>query len=161
HINPPVKKERVLRAHYFVNPSRELFDYTPVARPNKVEEVVLRDDKAPVNIQPEEKVDKIPPGEWAPDVRHVLGETELLYDLRNTYFDSARMLIMMGAGANVCSPEEICPLMLAARAAPAEVISMLIDKGAKIDAKDERRNTALMYAAESGHKEAIEILLRH
>src|SRR5262249_50722216 len=161
HINPPVKKEPVLRAHYFVNPSRELFDYTPVVGPNKVEEVVLREDKAPVEIQPVEKIDKIPPGEWKPDIRDVLGGTELLYDLRNSHFDSARMLIMMGAGANVCSPEEICPLMLAARGAPVEVISLLIDKGAKIDVKDERGNTALMYAAEKGHKEAIEILLRH
>jgi hypothetical protein len=168
HINPPVRKDRIFRAHYFVDPSREFFYYTPLAKPaksNDVEWVVLREDKDRAESRPEEKIEekiaKIPPGEWNPDARDVMGWTQLLYELRNSYFDSARMLIMLGAGANECSPGGVCPLMLAARGAPVEVISLLIDKGAKIDAEDGRRNTALMYAAEGGNKEAIEILLRH
>src|SRR5262249_32791810 len=103
-------------------------------------------------------ITKIQPGERKPDIRDKYGWTQLLYELRDGYFDSARMLIMMGSGANECSPEKICPLMLAARRAPVEVISLLIDKGAKIDAKNDMGNTALMYAAESGHKEAMKIL---
>jgi hypothetical protein len=160
HINPPIRKERVFRAHYFVNLSREFFYYTPLAKPNEVEWVVLREDKEQVESRPEEKIAKIPPGEWNPDVQDFMGMTQLLYELRNGYFHSARMMIMMGAGANVCDRAGICPLMWAARGAPVEVISLLIDKGAKIDDKDERSNTALMYAAEGGNKEAIEILLR-
>ena len=50
--------------------------------------------------------------------------------------------------------------MLAARYNKVEIIKVLLDKGAKLDAKDERGFTALKYAELSNANEAI-ALLKH
>jgi ankyrin repeat protein len=38
---------------------------------------------------------------------------------------------------------------------------LLLDKGARIDDQDNRGRTALMIAAELGHRSAVELLLAH
>lgn len=50
------------------------------------------------------------------------------------------------------------PLMLAARYNKVEIIKILLEKGAKLDAKDERGFTALKYAEFSKANEAIALL---
>lgn len=50
------------------------------------------------------------------------------------------------------------PLMLAARYNKVEIIKFLLEKGAKLDAKDERGYTALQYAELSKASEAVALL---
>ena len=52
------------------------------------------------------------------------------------------------------------PLMFAARTGRPEAVKLLLEAGAKVDAKDTmRQTTALMWAAEQGHAEVIELLV--
>ena len=41
------------------------------------------------------------------------------------------------------------------------LVTFLLDKGADVEARDDRGRTALMTAAELGHAEIVELLLRH
>ncbi|WP_291129395.1 ankyrin repeat domain-containing protein [Flavobacterium sp. UBA7682] len=50
------------------------------------------------------------------------------------------------------------PLMLAARYNKVEIIKLLLEKGAKLDTKDERGYTALKYAEFSNANEAVALL---
>lgn len=52
----------------------------------------------------------------------------------------------------------VTPLMLAARYNRVEIIKLLLEKGAKLDAKDDRGNTALYYAVASKSTDAIAVL---
>jgi ankyrin repeat protein len=51
------------------------------------------------------------------------------------------------------------PLMVSALKGHKEVVAILLDRGADIEAKDETDWTPLIYAARNGHKEVVELLL--
>ncbi|GMH36740.1 hypothetical protein BSKO_04613 [Bryopsis sp. KO-2023] len=69
-------------------------------------------------------------------------------------------LISNGADVNSKSHDGFTVLMWVARNSErAEIISVLIDAGAEIDAQDPFGNVALGYAANFGHKSNIEALL--
>ena len=54
-----------------------------------------------------------------------------------------------------CGPDEKVP-----EAQAIEVVSYLVDAGAHIDDRDDRGRTALMIAAEGGHSEIADLLLK-
>ncbi|MGC8923596.1 MAG: ankyrin repeat domain-containing protein [Candidatus Micrarchaeia archaeon] len=49
-------------------------------------------------------------------------------------------------------------LMYAARDGRTEIVKLLLEKGADVNAKDILGLTALRYAAENGHKDVVELL---
>jgi ankyrin repeat protein len=51
------------------------------------------------------------------------------------------------------------PLSAAAMGGQAEVVTFLLDKGLKVDARNKQRETALMAAARAGHAKVIKVLL--
>ena len=53
------------------------------------------------------------------------------------------------------------PLHLASALGHEEIITLLIDNGADLNAKDEDGKTPLFYASSKGHKEIVEILINH
>ena len=53
------------------------------------------------------------------------------------------------------------PLHYAVKAGDAAIVRLLIDRGAEINAEDDRHRTALAYARESDNKEIINILVKH
>lgn len=71
--------------------------------------------------------------------------------------DGVRKLISYGVDVNQESQGKT-PLMLAARYNSVEIIKLLLEKGAKLNRKDERGQDALKYAELSGAKEAAAYL---
>ena len=71
-----------------------------------------------------------------------------------------RLLIAKGADPNVARENGETPLMAAARLGQVEVMKMLLDRGANVNARDKKFDqTALMWAA--GHPDAVRILVDH
>jgi ankyrin len=69
-------------------------------------------------------------------------------------------LLKAGADANERGPEGETPLMLAARNGSAGAITVLLDHKADVNATDQLRGTtALMWAAEQSHPEAMKVLI--
>jgi hypothetical protein len=52
-------------------------------------------------------------------------------------------------------------LMFAALKGHLKVVKLLLERGAKVNAKDIRGNTALSYASEKGHAHVCQFLLEH
>ena len=71
--------------------------------------------------------------------------------------DAVKKFIEYGSDVNE-SFEGVTPLMLAARYNRVEIIKLLLEKGAKADAKDERGHSALYYAESSKSTDAIAVL---
>ena len=71
-------------------------------------------------------------------------------------------LLDAGADPNETGPEGETPLMLAARTGNLDAMQVLLDHHADVNAKDKlRATTALMWATEQGHPEAVKFLLAH
>lgn len=71
--------------------------------------------------------------------------------------EAVKKFIEYGVNVNETS-NGVTPLMLAARYNKVEMLKILIDNGAQVDTKDERGNTALVYATESNATEAVSYL---
>jgi ankyrin repeat protein len=78
---------------------------------------------------------------------------------------SARMiekLLQAGADVNQLGPQGETPLMLAARTGNLDAIRVLLNQHADVNAKDKLRGTtALMWATEQSHPEAVKLLVEH
>lgn len=70
---------------------------------------------------------------------------------------TAKKIIEYGADVNA-TYNGMTPLMVAARYNNVEMITVLLEKGANLKAKDEKGNTALKHAELSNAKEAVEFL---
>jgi ankyrin repeat protein len=71
-------------------------------------------------------------------------------------------LLKAGADPNTLGPEGETPLMLAARTGNLAAMRVLLDRHADVNAKDKLRSTtALMWATEQGHPEAVKLLVEH
>jgi uncharacterized protein len=76
--------------------------------------------------------------------------------------DAELVRMLLAAGANVRAATRIngyTPLLLAARAGHAAVMTPLVDAGADVNAATANGTTALMFAAAAGDVEAVRILL--
>ncbi|TGD58831.1 ankyrin repeat domain-containing protein [Flavobacterium humi] len=71
--------------------------------------------------------------------------------------ETVKKFIEYGADVNESS-EGLTPLMLAARYNKAEIVTLLLEKGARIDAKDERGLTAAKYAEMSNATDTMALL---
>ena len=75
-----------------------------------------------------------------------------------------KLLIKKGADVNAKdnSKDGKTALLLAASAGQKDVVKLLIEKCAKLEAKDSEGGTALLWAASEGHKDVVELLIeRH
>ncbi len=71
-------------------------------------------------------------------------------------------LLKAGADPNEIGPEGETPLMLAARTGNLDAMRVLLDQHADVNAKDKLRGTtALMWATEQSHPEAVKLLVQH
>ncbi|MEO8024953.1 MAG: ankyrin repeat domain-containing protein [Bryobacteraceae bacterium] len=98
-----------------------------------------------------------------PNQKAADGTTPLIEAVTYGRLGAATALIDRGAAVDLANAAGNTPLMIAAETspyikAPAEFINMLLLKGAKASAKDDRGRTALMRATESNNAAAIEIL---
>ena len=85
------------------------------------------------------------------------GESALMMAALKSHVDVARTLIERGAAIN---KDGWTPLHYAATGGNADIITMLLDKGAQIDARSPNGTTPLMMAARYGSTQAVELLLQ-
>lgn len=106
--------------------------------------------------------------EWNADSRHVdrTGKSALVYAAARGFTGIAGRLLATGIDVNARYGNNLTALMWAAGHSNdvppqegAAMVSMLLDKGAQRDDQDDRGRTALMIAAELGHRHVVELLV--
>ena len=95
------------------------------------------------------------------------GKTAIIYAAGRAYTSVVQRLLDTGIDVNARYGNDLTALMWAAghseeagAADVLETLKLLIGKGAKLDDADDRGRTALMTAAELGHKIAVEVLIK-
>lgn len=83
--------------------------------------------------------------------------TPLCYAIIKGDVDVVKKFIEYGADVNETA-RGITPLMYAAHYNQTEIVALLLKKGARLDARDERGKTALDYAKEANSTEVVELL---
>lgn len=95
----------------------------------------------------------------AVDLRDATDRTALMYAATGPDVETVRTLLDAGADVNATDNEERwTPLMFAAAEGHAQVVQTLLDRGADTGAEDADRETALDFAVNNGHREAVELL---
>ncbi|XP_033643957.1 ankyrin repeat domain-containing protein 17-like isoform X1 [Asterias rubens] len=88
------------------------------------------------------------------------GESLLSLACSGGYFELAQVLLKMNANVEDRGSKGDCtPLMEAASAGHVDIVKLLIDYGADVNAQSSAGNTPLMYACSGGHEEAVKVLL--
>lgn len=102
-----------------------------------------------------------------PSSRDLSGKVPILYAAARGFKPIVTRLLATGIDVNAVYGNKLTLLMWAAGHANdvpvddgVQVVTMLLDRGAAIDAQDDRGRTALMTAAELGHEEVVDLLLR-
>lgn len=102
-----------------------------------------------------------------PTLQDLSGKVPVLYAAARGFQPLVARLMATGGDINAAYGNKLTLLMWAAGHAndvPVEdgvrLVTMLLDKGASLDAQDDRGRTALMIAAELGHGEIVDLLLR-
>jgi ankyrin repeat protein len=86
--------------------------------------------------------------------------TALTQGIRARSDATVKLLLDAGADPNRAAADDRKPLMLAARTGLDESVRTLLDKGAEINGRNEKDGTtALMWAANNGHKRIVEYLI--
>jgi ankyrin repeat protein len=103
-----------------------------------------------------------------PNVADGTGKTAICYAAGRGFPDVVRQLLERGVDSNARYGNDLTALMWAAGYTEeagtgdmAEIIKLLIERGAHIDDADNRGRMALMIAAAVGHTAAAELLLSH
>jgi ankyrin repeat protein len=102
-------------------------------------------------------------------VKNDSGQTALqvILDMRNCDYpqyrqskDAVELLLARGADVNLKDKNGRTPLHLAAESADGDIFKLILDKGARINVKDDESGfTALHHAARFGNKNAAELLI--
>jgi ankyrin repeat protein len=97
------------------------------------------------------------------------GQTALhaMLDIRNSDYtnslqskNTVELLLAKGADINLKDKDGRTPLHLAVESADGDIVRLLLDKGARVNEKDDKSGfTALHYAARFGNKDAAELLI--
>ena len=102
-----------------------------------------------------------------PSARDATGKTALLYAAARGFAPVVKRLLATGIDINARYSNDLTVLMWAAGYAddvPVDdgvgLVTALLDGGAALEAVDDRGRTALMTAAELGHDEVVDLLLR-
>jgi uncharacterized protein len=102
-----------------------------------------------------------------PDVADKTGKSAVTYAAARGFTEVVRRLLDAGVDPKHAYGNDLTALMWTAghedgvnSRAALETIELLLDRGAAIDAADNRGQTALMIAAELGHVPVVEVLLR-
>src|SRR5439155_22581724 len=104
------------------------------------------------------------------DPHHVdrTGKSAIVYAAARGFTSIVGRLIAAGIDANTRYGNDLTVLMWAAGhtndvpdSDGVATVSLLLDKGARVDDEDNRGRTALMIAAELGHRGAVEALRSH
>ena len=102
-----------------------------------------------------------------PSVRDLSGKVPIVYAAARGFAPIVTRLLAAGADVNAAYGSDLTLLMWAAGYAddvPVDdgvaLVGVLLDKGAALDAQDDRGRTALMTAAELGHGEVVDLLVR-
>lgn len=85
------------------------------------------------------------------------GRTPLAVAIMKGDFETVKKFVEYGTDVNERS-NGLTPLMIAARYNKVEIVSYLLQNGARAEIKDDHGNTALKYAQLSKANEAIEVL---
>jgi uncharacterized protein len=95
-------------------------------------------------------------------------KTAIVYAAGRGFFPVVRLLLDHGIDVNAKYGNDLTVLMWAAGYSAeagvndvVEVMSLLLERGARLDEEDNRGRTALMIAAELGHTQAVDMLLAH
>ncbi len=103
-----------------------------------------------------------------PNAVDATGKSAITYAAARGFAEIVRRLLESGVDAKRTYGNDLTALMWAAgpdegvgAGAALDVVALLLDAGAPIDAVDNRGRTALMTAAEFGHAEIVEALLAH
>ena len=95
----------------------------------------------------------------SPNSRNREGKTALFLGIEKNHIAIVRMMLAAGADVNLASLQKVTPLIAAAYAGNSEIVSLLLDKGAKLEEEDRLHKSALVYAAGMGHTGIVEQLL--
>jgi len=107
--------------------------------------------------------------EHGADPRHVdrTGKAAIIYAAARGFTSLIDRLVAAGVDVNARYGNDLTALMWAAgysddvpESEGTATISLLLDRGARTDDRDNRGRTALMIASESGHAGAVELLLK-
>jgi len=95
-------------------------------------------------------------------------KTAIVYAAARGFFPVVRLLLDQGIDVNAKYGNDLTALMWAAGYSAeagvndvVEVMTLLIERGARLDEQDNRGRSALMIAAELGHTPAVDLLLAH
>ncbi|SFB24287.1 Ankyrin repeat-containing protein [Flavobacterium swingsii] len=91
------------------------------------------------------------------NVETIYNPTPLCNAIIKGDFETVKKFIEYGADVNQTS-DGMTPLMLAARYNKVEIVKILLDKGARLDEKNERGYTALNYAEMSKSVDVLDFL---
>lgn len=89
-------------------------------------------------------------------------ETALIITLRKHKLAAAKLLIDKGADIRVKDNfYQRTPLIWASNLGDIELVKLLLEKGAQVNAEDIEKKTALVHAAHNGHQQIRELLLKY
>ncbi len=86
------------------------------------------------------------------------GKTALFWLAGEADLVAAERLILAGAKLNAAEKGAATPLMHAAYRNQLDMLRLLVEKGAQVDYHDANGDSALSFAQEQGHQEALEYL---
>lgn len=97
---------------------------------------------------------------WLPGVRAANGDRQLLAAIEKNNVALVNRLLVTGLDPNHRIKSESL-LMICARAGHEDMVRILIEKGAEVNAKSDKGHNAMSFASRYGHLGVVQYLLNH